>query len=374
MIKETLVRDKTTNIPEKIIEDGKNIDISTFIEEIKEIYRKSEKTKAVLHLAGDIQVGTTPHEVLAETRMYKLLHYRPLFSRTAKTPLLIVYALMNKSYIFDLQPDKSWIRNLLAQGFDVYLIDWKAPTNVDKFVSFDDYVNWYIDDCIEIVRRKNHVDKVTLHGYCLGSTMSVMYTALHQEKIRNLVAIAPIIDAENDTTVLGNLSRHFDSNKLFDSIGNLPYEQLYAAFSILKPFKQGVNKYINLVENIDNENFVQNFLRIEKWIFDTPPIAGETYRQWIEDIQQKNLLIKNEMKIGNEIIDLSNIKVPLLNIVAEEDHLVSPQCSLPLNDSVSSIDKRLMRFHTGHVGLIASSYSQNNVLPKVGQWLRARSQ
>ena len=374
MIKETLVRDKTTNIPEKIIEDGKNIDISTFIEEIKEIYRKSEKTKAVLHLAGDIQVGTTPHEVLAETKMYKLLHYRPLFSRTAKTPLLIVYALMNKSYIFDLQPDKSWIRNLLAQGFDVYLIDWKAPTNVDKFVSFDDYVNWYIDDCIEIVIRKNHVDKVTLHGYCLGSTMSVMYTALHQEKIRNLVAIAPIIDAENDTTVLGNLSRHFDSNKLFDSIGNLPYEQLYAAFSILKPFKQGVNKYINLVENIDNENFVQNFLRIEKWIFDTPPIAGETYRQWIEDIQQKNLLIKNEMKIGNEIIDLSNIKVPLLNIVAEEDHLVSPQCSLPLNDSVSSIDKRLMRFHTGHVGLIASSYSQNNVLPKVGQWLRARSQ
>ena len=374
MIKETLVRDKTTNIPEKIIEDGKSIDISTFIEEIKEIYRKSEKTKAVLHLAGDIQVGTTPHEVLAETKMYKLLHYRPLFSRTAKTPLLIVYALMNKSYIFDLQPDKSWIRNLLAQGFDVYLIDWKAPTNVDKFVSFDDYVNWYIDDCIEIVRRKNHVDKVTLHGYCLGSTMSVMYTALHQEKIRNLVAIAPIIDAENDTTVLGNLSRHFDSNKLFDSIGNLPYEQLYAAFSILKPFKQGVNKYINLVENIDNENFVQNFLRIEKWIFDTPPIAGETYRQWIEDIQQKNLLIKNEMKIGNEIIDLSNIKVPLLNIVAEEDHLVSPQCSLPLNDSVSSTDKRLMRFHTGHVGLIASSYSQNNVLPKVGQWLRARSQ
>ena len=166
MIKETLVRDKTTNILEKIIGDGKNIDISTFIEEIKEIYRKSEKTKAVLHIAGDIKVGNTPHEVVAETKMYKLLHYRPLFSRTAKTPLLIVYALMNKSYIFDLQPDKSWIRNLLAQGFDVYLIDWKAPTNVDKFVSFDDYVNWYIDDCIEIVRRKNHVDKVTLHGYC----------------------------------------------------------------------------------------------------------------------------------------------------------------------------------------------------------------
>lgn len=175
-------------------------------------------------------------------------------------------------------------------------------------------------------------------------------------------------------TVLSNLSRHLDANKMFNSIGNLPYDQLYASFSILKPFKQGVNKYFNLVENIDNENFVHNFLRIEKWIYDTPPIAGATYRQWIEDIQQKNLLVNNEMKLGNEVIDLSKIEVPLLNIVAEEDHLVSPQCSLPLNDSVSSSDKRLMRFHTGHVGLIASSYSQNNVLPKVGQWLKARSQ
>src|ERR687890_990094 len=335
MIKETLVREKTTNIPEKTIEDGKNIDIPTFIEEIKEIHRKLEKTRAVLHLAGDIKVGNTPHEVVAETRMYKLLHYRPLFSRTAKTPLLIVYALMNKSYIFDLQPDKSWIRNLLAQGFDVYLIDWKAPTNVDKFVSFDDYVNWYIDDCIEFVRRKNHVDKVTLHGYCLGSPMSVMYTALHQEKIRNLVAIAPIIDAEKDTTVLSNLSRHFDANKMFDSIGNLPYEHLYASFSILKPFKQGVNKYFNLVENIDNENFVHNFLRIEKWIYDTPPIAGEAFRQWVKDIYQKNLFARNKMIIGDNRINLLNIKIPLLNVVAEADHLVSPECSVPLNNLVS---------------------------------------
>jgi len=80
------------------------------------------------------------------------------------------------------------------------------------------------------------------------------------------------------------------------------------------------------------------------------------------------------MKIGGDIIDLSKIKIPLLNIIAEEDHLVSPECSAPLNEAVSSVDKRLMRFHTGHVGLIASTYSQNNVLPKVGQWLKTRSQ
>jgi polyhydroxyalkanoate synthase len=343
------------------------------LEILEENSRKVRKTRDLLHTAGNIDVGTLSHEVLEETRLYKLLHYRPLVSRTAKTPILVVYALMNKSYILDLQPDKSWLRSLLSQGFNVYLIDWKTPTSIDKYVSFDDYVNYYVDDCVDLVTKENSVEKLTLHGYCLGSTMAAMYTSLHQEKVRNLVTIAPIIDTENDKTVLANFARYLDVKTITDILGNFPREYLYGCFSMLKPFKQGANKYLNLVENIDNAKFVQNFLRMEKWLYDTPSIAGETFRQWIEDIYQKNLLVKNEMWIGENLVDLSKINVPLLNIVAEEDHLVSPQCSVALNDSVSSMDKRLMHFHTGHVGLIASSYSQNNVLPKVGQWLRVRS-
>lgn len=346
----------------------------TVAEEVKEAYRKLDKARSVLHTAGDIEVGQTPHEVLAETRAYRLLHYQQMVSKTAKTPILVVYALINRSYVLDLQQDKSWVKSLLSQGFDVYLIDWKTPAAADKYVTFDDYVNCYIDDCVNIVLKKTKVDKLTLHGYCMGATMSTMYTTLHEEKVRNLAVIAPVVDTEKDTTVIGNLAKHMDVDKMVNVIGNLPSEQLYACYSALKPFKQGVNKYFNLVQNIDNEQFVGNFLRIEKWLYDTPPIAGETFRQWIGDIYQKNLLVKNELKLGNELIDLSKIKVPLLNIVADEDHLVSPQCSAPLNDVVSSTDKRLMRFHTGHVGLIASLYSQNNVLPKVGQWLKARSQ
>ena len=373
---ESVVPDKGKKMLEKEekIKHQKKPTVEEALRILEEHSRKVEKTREVLHTAGNIDVGILSHEIVDETRLYKLLHYRPLVSRTAKTPILFVYALMNKSYILDLQPDKSWLRNLLSQGFNVYLIDWKTPTNIDKYASFDDYVNFYIDDCVNLVSKENSVEKLTLHGYCLGSTMAAMYTTLHQEKVRNLVTIAPIIDTENDGTVLANFARHLDVDKVIDTCGNFPREYLYACFSMLKPFKQGVNKYINLVENIDNANFVQNFLRMEKWLYDTPTIAGETFKQWIEDIYQKNLLVKNEMKIGENIIDLSKIRVPLLNIVAEEDHLVSPQCSVALNDSVSSLDKRLMHFHTGHVGLIASSYSQNNVLPKVGQWLRVRSQ
>ena len=372
----TLLPGKGEEIIEKEDKDKANqkLALQEALEILKENSRKVRKTRDLLHTAGNIDVGTLSHEILEETRLYKLLHYRPLVSRTAKTPILVVYALMNKSYILDLQPDKSWLRSLLSQGFNVYLIDWKTPTSIDKYVSFDDYVNYYVDDCVDLVTKENSVERLTLHGYCLGSTMAAMYTSLHQEKVRNLVTIAPIIDTENDRTVLANFARYLDVKTITDILGNFPREYLYGCFSMLKPFKQGANKYLNLVENIDNAKFVQNFLRMEKWLYDTPSIAGETFRQWIEDIYQKNLLVKNEMWIGENLVDLSKINVPLLNIVAEEDHLVSPQCSVALNDSVSSMDKRLMHFHTGHVGLIASSYSQNNVLPKVGQWLRVRSQ
>jgi polyhydroxyalkanoate synthase len=343
-------------------------------EEVQEAYRRLEKARNVLYTAGNVGVGETPNEVLVETRAYRLVHYQQMVSKTARTPILVVYALINRSYVLDLQPDKSWIRSLLSQGFDVYLVDWKTPTAVDKYVSFDDYVNCYIDDCVETVLEKNKIEKLTLHGYCMGGTMSTMYTALHQDKVKNLAVIAPVIDGQKDSTVIANLAKNMDVDRMLQIIGNLQSEQLYAFYLTLKPFKQGINKYLNFLQNVDNEQFVGNFLRLEKWLYDTPAIAGETFRQWISDIYQKNLLVKNEMKLRDKIVDLSTIKVPLLNIIADEDHLVSPECSAPLNDIVSSTDKRLMKFHTGHVGLIASLYSQNNVLPKVGQWLMARSQ
>src|ERR671917_1067588 len=315
-------------------------------EEVQEAYRKLEKVRNILYTAGNIGVGETPNEILVENRAYRLLHYQQIVSKTARTPILVVYALINRSYVLDLQPDKSWIRSLLSQGFDVYLIDWKAPTAADKYVSFDDYVNCYIDDCVEAVLEKNRVEKLTLHGYCMGGTMSTMYTALHQDKVKNLAVIAPVIDGHKDFTVIGNLAKNMDVEKMLQVIGNLQSEQLYAFYSTLKPFKQGINKYLNFLQNVDSEEFVSNFLRLEKWLYDTPPIAGETFRQWISDIYQKNLLVKNELKLSDKIVDLSTIKVPLLNVIADEDHLVSPQCSAPLN----------------------------NVLPKVGQWLMARSQ
>jgi polyhydroxyalkanoate synthase len=331
---------------------------------------KVNKIKKLLSNIEDIKTGLTEYEIIRETPLYRLLHYKPIKEQIYKPPVLIVYALINKSYIFDLQENKSWVKNLLEHGMNVYLLDWKAPSKMDKFTTVDDYVNIFIYECVEQIKHIENVKRISLQGYCMGATMSLMYTSLYQKNVRNLVTIAPIVDTDKDKSVIKNMAKYMDIDRVLSYHDNFPYELLYLVYASLKPFKQGVNKYMNLFNNLDDENFVQNFLRIEKWLYDTPPIAGDAFRQWIKDIYQQNLFAKNKMIVGENKINLANINVPTLNVVAEADHLVSPECSMSLNELISSEDKSLMTFPTGHVGLVASSYSQKMVLPKISKWIQ----
>ncbi len=255
----------------------------------------------------------------------------------------------------------------------MYMVDWGTPSKIDKYLDFDDYVNGYLDHCIEFVKDEASVDQISLQGYCTGGTLSTAYVSLHPEKVKNFVATAPVIDGWRDTTVISNLAKHLDVDKMVETVGNMPPEFMYYCFSILKPFEQGIEKYINFFRKIDDENFVDNFLRIEKWLSDTPPIPGALFKQWIKDIYQDNLLIQDKMYVGGKHISLKKIKMPIFTQVAVGDHLVSPECSMPLHYAVGSEDKTLRVYPTGHVGMIASSLSQKKVLPELGQWLKERS-
>ena len=323
----------------------------------------------------EIRMETTDHDVAYAQDNVRLLRYRPIAPRHRRhrTPLVITYALINRYHILDIHPSKSWVRNLLGQGFDVYMIDWGTPTDADRYLDFDDYVNGYIDGCVEFAMAEAGAESVSLQGYCTGGTLAVTYAALHPEKVRNLVATAPVIDGWRDTTVVSNIAKHVDVDKMVDTIGNMPPEFMYYCFSVLKPFEQGIEKYVNFFKNIENERFVDGFMRVEKWLADTPPIPGELFRQWIKDIYQENLLVNNRMIVGGRPVLLKNIRMPLFTQVAVGDHLVSPECSMPLHYAVGSGDKVMRIYPTGHVGMIASSLSQKRVLPELGQWLAERS-
>jgi polyhydroxyalkanoate synthase len=247
----------------------------------------------------------------------------------------------------------------------------------------DDYINGYIHICVNKIREINKVDKITLMGVCQGGTFSIIYSALHPDEVKNLVTLVAPVDFSTDKCALNIWARSLDIDKLVDYYGIIPGDILNSSFLLLDPFRLLIDKYVGMFDKIDcennesclkaNEENMRNFLRMEKWIFDSPDQAGEAYRQFIKDCYQKNLLIKNEMTIGGKKINLKNIKMPLLNIMAEYDHLVPNEESIPLLGAVSSTDKEEMIFPTGHIGIFVGSKSQKNVCPYIAQWLKSRS-
>jgi len=313
-------------------------------------------------------------EVLRIGKM-RLFHYKPIVTgkKVVKTPLLITYALVNRQYMMDIQPDRSVIKSFLEGGLDVYVIDWGYPTGEDMYMTMDDYINWYMDDCVNFICKEKKVDKINLLGVCQGGTFSTIYTALNPEKIKNLVTMVVPIDFSGNDALLFRWSKFMNIDSLVDAYGVVPGDIMNLAYLILKPLELTMNKYISMVDKMDDPEFMKNFMRMEKWVFDSPDQAGETLRQFIKDMYQENKLIKNELVLGGKQVNLKNITMPLLCACAEYDHLVPLSASRPLLDAVGSTDTQFLSFKTGHIGMYVSSQSQKTIAPQIVEWLTSRS-
>jgi polyhydroxyalkanoate synthase len=340
-----------------------------------DLERRRIKASQLLLNPPKVDVGTAPNEVVYQDGNMRLLHYIPQVGEPYSIPLLVIYALINKPYILDLQPDRSVIRKLLSSGFDVYLIDWGTPTDVDRYLTLDDYVNWYIDDAVDHIRKRHKMDSISILGYCMGGTLSVMYTGIHPEKVKNFILMAAPLDFEADQGPLKKWSRpeYFDADKLVETVGNVSGEFLNFGFLLLDPVNNLYSKYLKFVDKADDDRFVEMFFRMEKWINDGIPLAGETYREFIKKCYQQNLLVKNKFTINGHKVDLDNITMPLLSIIAEYDHLVPKESSISFNDLVPSRDKKMIVFPTGHIGLSVSSATHAKLWPDVIEWLTKRS-
>jgi len=236
------------------------------IEEVLKFSRNVIEAPKFVSAPDEINLEVTPHKVVQQIDKTRLLHYKPISGTKHKTPLLISYALINRYHILDIHPEKSWVRNLLEQGFEVYMLDWGTPTSMDKYLDFDDYVNGYLESSVEYIKNQSSTEQISLQGYCTGATIATAYTALYPENVKNYIATAPVIDGWKDTTVISNLAKHMDADKMVETIGNMPPEFMYYCFSVLKPFEQGIEKYVKFFKNIDDKKYVDNFLRVEKWL------------------------------------------------------------------------------------------------------------
>lgn len=348
--------------------------LSRLAEDAEKAQARAQKASDVLLQSLDTEIATTPYDIVYEQDRVKLKHYRPVTESQYNHPLLVVYALINRETMLDLQPGRSVVQNFLQQGIDLYMIDWGYPSRKDRYLTIDDHVNVYMDDIVDFIREKHGVPRIHLMGICMGGTFSVIYSALHPEKIQTLVTTVTPTNFDTDQGLLHIWMNAVDADRMVETFGNMPGDFLNFGFLILNPARLMVDKYVGFLENMDNKNFVENFVRMEKWIFDSPDVPGETFRQFIKDCYQENLLIQNKMEVGGRRVDLKKITMPLLNFYGKYDHLVPPAACEFLTRNVGSSDVEDICLETGHIGIYVSSKCQKEFAPKIADWMKTRDE
>ena len=343
---------------------------------IAEVTKLGEKLSAgatVLREVDDVDYGATTKEEVWRDGKVVLYRYRGKQAPTAKVPLLIVYALVNRPYMVDLQDDRSIVRNLLAQGEDVYIVDWGYPDGSDRYVTLDDYVNGWIRRCVDVVAKRHKLKAINLLGICQGGAMSICFASIYPQKVKNLITMVTPVDFHTRDNMLSHWTQEMDVDLLVDTLGNVPGDLMNFCYLTLKPYRLNFQKYVGLVDILDDKTEVENFLRMEKWIFDSPDQAGEAFRQFINDFYQANKLKEGGLEIGGKSVDTKKITMPVLNIFAEQDHLVPPDASRALRGVVGTKDYTEIAFKGGHIGIYVSGRSQREVPPAIHEWLKKRS-
>ena len=287
-------------------------------------------------------------------------------------PVLICFALVNRPYVLDLQPDASLVRRLLEAGLAVYLIDWGEPGDADRGRDLEDYVERSLGGCVQHLCAALDTDAVNLLGVCQGGVLSLCYTALHPGRVRNLVTLTTAVDFQTPDDLLSHWVRGVDT-ELIARCGNVPGAALNALFLALMPFRLTQQKYVRLLVSGADQRAVEEFVRLERWIFDSPPQAAAALTQYVRWFYQENRLVRGTLEIGGRTVDLRQIRQPLLNLYAKADHIVPASACAVMGRHVGSRDYTGCEIDTGHIGMYVSRRARAQIPARIVDWLRVHS-
>ena len=350
-----------------------NFTAESLAKEAMDFQAKLRAGLETLRQVEDVDYGATSKEEVWRDGRVVLYRFRGDREPTSEVPLLIAYALVNRPYMTDLQADKSIVRGLLERGEDVYILDWGYPDRSDRYLELEDYIQRFLGGAVDHLRRASGQDAINLLGICQGGAFSLCYASLNPDKVRNLVTMVTPVDFHTDDNMLSHWTRDIDVDQFVDTLGNVPADLMNWCYLTLKPWRLFVQKYVGLVDILDDKRAIEDFLRMEKWIFDSPDLAGEAFRQFIKMFYQGNGFLKGGIRIGDREVDLARITMPVLNIYALQDHLVPPAASQALGGLVGTTDYTEHSFRGGHIGIYVSSRAQREVPDTIHDWLQGRA-
>ena len=350
-----------------------NITQESLAEESGRLQRKLIASLDTLREMEDVEIGTTPREEVWRDGKVVLYRFRGEHAPAARVPILIVYALVNRPYMVDLQADRSLVKGLLARGEDVYIIDWGYPDRSDRFLTMEDYIERFIGGAVEHLCKAHGLPAINLLGICQGGAFSLCYAALHPERVKNLITMVTPVDFHTADNMLSNWNREIDVDLLVDTLGNVPADMMNFTYLMLKPWRLFAQKYVGMADILDDRRAMEDFLRMEKWIFDSPDQAGEAFREFNTRFFQGNGFVKGGARVGDREVHLGLVEMPVLNVYAEQDHLVPPDASRALRGLVGSDDYTELSFKGGHIGIYVSGRAQKEVPQTIHDWLAQRS-
>jgi polyhydroxyalkanoate synthase len=318
-------------------------------------------------------VGVTPADVVHRENKMRVLRYRARPQGIAfRTPVLLVPSLINRHYVLDLQPGKSFAEFMVAQGHDVFVIDWGTPSDEDRYVTFDDVCDRYLGRAVRKAASYGARGRAHVLGYCMGGTLATIHAAARPDSVASLVALAAPVGFRDEGLLSTWVnSSTFDVDALVDGFGNVPWQLMQSAFHMLRP-TLNLSKAVHLVDRAWDDEFLDGFLALETWGNDNVSFPGECYRRYIKDLYRADGLLNETFSLSGTRVRLGAIECPTLAITFEHDNIVPWKSAAVLIDRVGASDRDRIHLPGGHVGAVVSRKAAQTLWPRISQWWAMR--
>jgi polyhydroxyalkanoate synthase len=276
---------------------------------------------------GNLEVGvnmaTTPGKVIFQNELMQLIQYAPATESVLRTPLLIVPPWINKFYILDLKPDKSFIKWCVDQGVTVFVISWVNPDKSLGAKTWEDYMKAGPLAAMDAIERVTGEMKVHTMGYCVGGTLLATTLAWLAEKRRVRVTSATFLAAQVDFTHAGDLLVFVDEDQIsaiesdMRASGVLEGAKMAMAFNMLRS-NDLIWSYV--VSNYLKGKSPSSFDLLH-WNSDATRMPAANHSYYLRNCYLENRLSSGTMVLDNTLLDLSKVKVPVYNLATREDHI-----------------------------------------------------
>jgi polyhydroxyalkanoate synthase len=268
-------------------------------------------------------VATAPGKVIMQNDVMQLIQYAPTTDKVHVRPLLIVPPWINKFYILDLGPDKSFIRYAVSKGFTVFVVSWVNPDERHAGKTFEDYMREGVLAAADAVRKECESDQINVIGYCVGGTLLATTLAYLAARGEEPFSSAAFFAAQVDFTNAGDLMVFIDDAQLkaleemMAERGYLDAGRMAAVFNMLRP-KDLIWPYV-----------INNYMLGKKpvpfdllfWNQDSTRLPATNHKFYLREFYQENRLARGEMTIGNVKLDLGAVRIPIYELCAKEDHI-----------------------------------------------------